>query len=445
MTLERRRALLLTIGTGDTDKLEASLLAPLRKSIAEGRWDRVVLLPSQATLANAALMEDPGLEIRPLPLRSAENDADAAFAHFDHELERLLASGFRADDIVVDFTRGTKAMSAALVLAATRHGVPTLRYIAGDRDGRGVVVPGSEEIRETSTLVVTLRRRIDLAAGLMRAGDFAAVPQLLPDPDHPLASMPHVAASADALRAMRAAARFFECWDRLDYREAQDCAATMDSNSLPTTWRMLAPGRDSVDWVRRLHSRPDQSMDPGGFGRWLRLLCVDLLANAERRLRTGQREDALVRTYRVLELVGQARLFDRGLDSGSLPPDEPDIIRLRERLKRDRGGDFGTRRDGRLTAPRELTARLLKQKGDAVAPRLLAFYSDTGIAASARNHSILIHGFDSRAPSDDVSWRRLIDALWTLLAADRCDDGALDADRRIARSPLFDPGSPQAC
>jgi len=445
MTAGRQRALLLTVGTGNSDELESSLLSPLRKSIADGTWGKVVLLPSQTTIVHAERVAAAGLAIRPLPAHGAENDADAAFAHFDHEIERLLADGFLANDIVVDFTRGTKAMSAALVLAATRHGVPTLRYIVGDRDRRGQVAAGSEEIRETSTAVVTLRRRIDLAAGLMRAGGFAAAWQLLPDPDHPLAALPHVAASAESLRAMRATARFFESWDRLDYAEATRGAAAVKPTALPTGWRTLAAPRESIQWVRHLIERPDQTKDPISFGRWLRRLCVDLLANAERRLRHGQSEDALVRAYRVLELVGQARLFDRGLDSSALPSSDPEVVSLRVKLRQKGSSDFGIRRDGTLTAPRDLTARLLKEKGDPVAGELLDFDRRAGVSTAARNHSILIHGFDSRAPIDAESWRRLIDALWKLLEQDRGDAQSVESDRRIARSPDFDRAPPQAC
>lgn len=445
MTARRPRALLLTVGTGNVDELESSLLSPLAKSIADGTWDRVVLLPSQVTIPHAARISASGLQIRPLPAEGVENDADAAFAHFDHEIERLLADGFRTDDIVVDFTRGTKAMSAALVLAATRHGIPRLRYIVGDRDRRGQVAAGSEEIRETTTAVVTLRRRIDLAAGLMRAGSFAAAWQLLPDPDNAFAAVPHLVAAADGLRSMRAAARFYEYWDRLDYAKAAHALDVDFPMTMPPGWHRLVPSRGTIRWVGRLTDRPDKTKDPIGFGRWLRWLCVDLLANAERRLRHGQSEDALVRSYRVLELVGQARLFDRGLDSSSLSASDPEVATLRTKLRQKGSSDFGIKRDGMLTAPRDLTARLLKEKGDPLARELLDFDRKAGVSTAARNHSILIHGFDSNAPVDGESWRRLIDALWRLLELDRNDQRSLDSDRRLARTPTFDEASPQAC
>jgi hypothetical protein len=166
------RSLLLTVGTGNIEDLEASLFVPLRISIERGEWERIVLLPSLVTADNADVLRErlAGLPIaiEPLPKPGVEDDADQCFEHFDRVIEGLLADGFAAEEIVVDFTRGTKAMSAALVLAAVRHGIPRLRYIASaSRDARGLVIPGTEELRETSTARATARRIIDLARGLM--------------------------------------------------------------------------------------------------------------------------------------------------------------------------------------------------------------------------------------------------------------------------------------
>ena len=73
---------------------------------------------------------------------------------------------------VSDFTRVTKAMSAALVLAAIRHELPQLRYLSGGRrDERGLVVPGTEIVTDIRTTVATTRRRLDEASDfLLRLG-----------------------------------------------------------------------------------------------------------------------------------------------------------------------------------------------------------------------------------------------------------------------------------
>ena len=133
MTQPGGRTLVLTVGTGDLDRLEETLFTPLRKSIATEAWTRVVLLPSSVTEDFARTLrhrlDGTAVEVSPLPAGD-ENDADAAYAHFDRVLATVLRD-VALEDVVVDFTRGTKAMSAALVLAAARRAVPRLRYVTG--------------------------------------------------------------------------------------------------------------------------------------------------------------------------------------------------------------------------------------------------------------------------------------------------------------------------
>ena len=47
MPEHQRRAIVLTVGTGNINQIEETVLGPLRKSIREGDWDKVVLLPSR--------------------------------------------------------------------------------------------------------------------------------------------------------------------------------------------------------------------------------------------------------------------------------------------------------------------------------------------------------------------------------------------------------------
>ena len=81
------RALVLTVGTGDMRQLEASLIRPLVKSIEDGQWQKIVLLPSLVTETFARdlreLKQDLSIEIEVLPGAGQENDADTCFGHFD--------------------------------------------------------------------------------------------------------------------------------------------------------------------------------------------------------------------------------------------------------------------------------------------------------------------------------------------------------------------------
>ena len=119
------------------------------------------------------------MKIVPLPEKGQENDVDQCFAHFDRVIADLRAEGYESHQIIADFTRGTKAMSAALALAGVRHDLPELRYIEGEREGSGTVKAGSEVIRRGRPIIVTGRRRLDDAHTLLRHGDFAGVLRLL--------------------------------------------------------------------------------------------------------------------------------------------------------------------------------------------------------------------------------------------------------------------------
>ena len=407
--MSQGNVLVLTVGTGDREALEESLLKPLAKSIDEGKWCEVFLLPSSLTEGFADRLAErfPDLPVRiePLPEPNMENDADACYGHFDAVLGELLKD-YEAMSVTVDFTRGTKAMSAALVLAAVRRDIPQLRYVWGERDKRGMVVAGTERIGRFATERVTARRRIDAAKRLMGHGNFAAALDLMPDPSGQ-SSKPLPKSLHDETTVLWRQAEFYAAWDRLDYAKADRLASEA---------RPEDDLSDAVPWVRHLAQAPKKE-DHASMARWLRAIACDLLENGRRRIQDRHFEDALLRAYRILELVGQFRLFDRGIDSASVDPDLEAVRYLREKLKKKGSQDFGTGRDGRLTAPRDLAARLLKRLGDPLGAELLKFdEKHGGIDAKKRNHSILIHGFETEAKSDsELSLNSLYDALDELL------------------------------
>ncbi|MBK8176008.1 MAG: TIGR02710 family CRISPR-associated protein [Rhodospirillales bacterium] len=428
------RALLLTVGTGDMSRLEESLFAPLRKSIEQGEWERVVLLPSLVTEQYAAELKvrcgGDLVHVQPLPAAGLEDDADACFAHFDQAIGALRDDGFPTADIVADFTRGTKAMSAALVLAAVRHDLSTLRYIIGPRDNRGMVRSGMEQIFEISPAIATARKRLDAAFQFTRHGNFAGALALL-DNDSKINGWP--SALANAVPALRSVLRFYAAWDRLDYRTAAAVAYPVIA-SLPE-WHVLWPTPAMAMWTARL-AAPAALEDFPAMAARLRLLACDLHANGERRIRDRHFEDAVLRGYRVLELVGQIRLFGHGLDSGHLPPDQPAVQKLSAKLAKAGSVELGMRPDGSLTAAREQVARLLKVLGDPLASDLLKFDEQrTLLKVSARNKSVLIHGFQAVGQDDDAPLRELYRALEALLIMDGGD--VTRNDLLIARQMAF--------
>jgi len=440
--MESKRALILTVGTGNIDELEKSLLTPIEKSIRKGEWNKVVLLPSQITKKYAdsltSRIGSAPIEISPLPRAKQEDDPDACFAHFNNAINDLIREGYESHGIVADFTRGTKAMSAALVLAAARQGVTTMRYITSpERDNRGQVVPGQEVIKEVNPQIALASQRLDTALRFISRGAFGAVLELLPDPANPFAKAAWPEELRSHMAAIRSMAEFYARWDRLDYPDAFRIAETRikEWNAIKEafpSWGRYFPVKEMRTWVQQL-SVPFASKGHKEKPPVLRKLAADLLANAERRSRDHQYEDAVIRAYRIRELIVQIRLFEHGIDTDDVDEKHPAFIEVMKRLKSS--GRTWTRSDKRYKAPREKACMLLSALGDKLGEKLKIDKGFDILSTKSRNNSRLIHGFTSLG---DVDSKKL-DGEFKKIEQFICEDNPPGAGKnlRLARSINF--------
>ena len=388
-----RNALVLTIGIGNKKDPEGSLYTPLLKSINYGTWDHIVLLPSQSTVTQARVLQSritgKTVEIQPIPEEGNENDADASFAHFNEVLGELIkGDGFESINITLDFTRGTKAMSAALVLAGIANSISVIRYIQAKSGPQGSVIPGTEKFKEVRADVARAHQQLNIAKRLLLRGDFEAVhtlyadvstiPQKLPEQlRRTIASYAHIAA-------------IYAAWDRFDYCLA--CALLLMHRETVSHAGQFKPSPDIEKWLGYLAAQP-ASDEYKEMATYLRYLACDLLANAERRLRDGHFEDAGARWYRVLELIGQARLFERGYHNGQLDKKDQKVLEFQHKKKLNLSPNSGKLKCT-LNAGRFKTARFLKYLEDPLAERLLK-EGDKDYVQN-RNHGLLAHGFSAK-------------------------------------------------
>ena len=143
-----------------------------------------------------------------------------------------------------------------------------------------------------------------------------------------------------------------------------------------------------------------------------------------------------MRAYRVLELIGQARLFDHDLDSGKLDPDHAAVRAVRAKIRKRNQAPLGSGRDGRLQAGRFQVARILKECGDPLAGRLPGFENESLLKPTLRNNSLLIHGFAVGAPGEPETLRRMFGEL-AQLARDDGRANVVDDWLSVARTPAF--------
>ncbi len=74
---------------------------------------------------------------------SDPNDVERVVEESEEVIKSLK---YKPEDIVIDYTSDTKAMSAGVTIAGIKSKIGSLVYVSGKRDNRGVVISGTERL-----------------------------------------------------------------------------------------------------------------------------------------------------------------------------------------------------------------------------------------------------------------------------------------------------------
>jgi CRISPR-associated protein (TIGR02710 family) len=216
--------------------------------------------------------------------------------------------GVSAGEVIVDYTGGTKTMTAALVLATISRGF-RFSYVGGSRrtkGGLGVVESGSEEVRlgpnPWELFAVQERQRL---AQYFNSCQFAACRTLIREVADRLS--PDERQRFDVLDIV---VEGYEAWDRFNHKhglnrlekglvELRKLLTLRAEGFLASVTNDLA---GNVEFLRRLK---EDTLD---FQELHHSLLSDLLANARRRIAEGKFDDAAARLYRLVEMTGQIEI-----------------------------------------------------------------------------------------------------------------------------------------
>ena len=413
--MERPDALILTVG-GTPD--------PLIESLRRIRPPRAVLLHTAQTadvagrVRGAVASDLPDLCMDMRQVKDAET-LQACYEALCMALNALRDEGVPTTRVWVDFTGGTKAMSAGAVLAAAEQGCRFV-YVSGfkrNKEGKGVVECGTETVlREDNPWDVLEAVAVREA---LRAADRGLWPEALERADRILERCGE--ARRDMFEKWRAAVQALSLWDAFRHDEAWKALggrmAPRDgkagplqpsaSPSLPGILASLARTAEHPLLVRfaeelqrrlgalaavcrALGEQPKSGPDP---------LIVDLVANADRRAKQGMLDEAYLRLYRALELMADRTLRRvAGYGTDAVPDDD-----LPEDLRATRGvyGDSGC---GTCRLGLDAAYRLLAHRGEALGKRYLERAERLDI--SGRNESWLIHGSGHATQKQYDAFRR---------------------------------------
>lgn len=371
---------------------------PVVTSLIASKPDRVIFIASRDTareVENKILPEAvaQGVVIGPgqYDIRAVDDAQDFAGCTTvvrarENEIREWLGRG-NDYSVLVDFTGGTKCMSAAIALVA-RNWSCTFSYVGGNertKGGVGVVVSGREMIFHTENPWNSLGyQAVDEAIVLFDQLEYEAAGRLLKS-ILPRITAPDVRQEIAALQNLAVGYRE---WDRFAHKAALTRFTDVLKNM--NNLRHLL-GEDKAENLSRQVREHVAFLEQLVEAQDMFPKILDLLANARRRLHQGRFDDAVARLYRSIEALAQHRLkAGYGIaDTGKVPLEivpEP----LRAKWASRAGGE------GKVRLALQDGYELLRALGDPMGDRFVAL----GLAdrekspLSQRNRSILAHGFD---------------------------------------------------
>jgi len=355
------KALVITVGTGvgdDEGEAIRSIAHGIVASIRNSNPSRVVFVVSEKSLQ--ATVPEIKRQAGSLPAHEFVmieriDDVDEAFEKVRSSILSLRASGY---EVVVDFTTGTKAMSAGAVLAATYEGA-TLSYVAGERHG-GRVPMGTERVMVYSPVKGIVKMQEKIAAELFDVYQFEASLRIF----RSIVERGVEPRLREAYEALVSVIEGYMLWDRFNHEMGFSMLASME----------CVPARNKEFLGRMLSS-----------GERERYYIADLINNAERRSQEGKYDDAVARLYRTTELIAQYILRKRyGIETG-----DADLSAVDERVR----AKYERYRDerGRIKIGMVKAYELLAELGDEIGEIFRANRRLQHLL-TRRNESILAHG-----------------------------------------------------
>ncbi|WP_136646404.1 TIGR02710 family CRISPR-associated CARF protein [Tabrizicola sp. YIM 78059] len=407
--------------------------APLRLTIESRPWARVVFVvsdgsggsPSSRTQVDNAEINygtserpEPGPGLRHLPACPEDigivavppDDLDRALALVDAALSAELARGA---PVTVNYTGGTKTMTAALVLAGTAHEGVRLEFVAGERRDLSQVRAGSERMTAMPGHLLGVASLFALARAETGRRAYGAARAVVAQIGERFAQQQGSGVKPPKSWRQRCDVwerwlSVLDAWDRFDFAAAGKTVAEGLRQEAP--WAQAFEAQGSAPRLRALAEEARSGPGPA--------LCEDLWLNAQRRADLGLYDDAIARLYRLAEAAVQARLNCRhGIrDTGAVPRGTvPAEIAAGCHMRTDHetGQDVVA-----LPLFRALSLLAHLDPGDTL---VKAWPQDergfkTPDWQTARNNSILAHGFRPAGKQDWAKARAWFDvrrhALW---------------------------------
>ena len=361
------RGLLISVGTGVGDSPE-SIIHAIKLSIKEKNPERIAFLVSPQSKKNAeevAKMLNLSENTFSFFEVSDPNDLDMAFSEAKKAINWLNSEGIPTEEVISDFTSGTKPMSSAVVLVSFLNNVERLSYVQGKRV-KGIVVAGTERTITFSPILTFFEKCISQAKEYLKKYQYEAALKILKFPQ----TYKEILDEKEGKRveSLISLIRAYNYWDKFNHLYATGEFKKIDFSLFkefkPTDVKILHIIGNAIK-NKKIKKE----------------IIVDLFANAERRFKEGKYDDCVARLYRALEMLVQWRLKEKfGLDTGDI-----DLSKVPDKEK---WYNYKNPRDGKIKLPLYASYELLKSLKDPIGNEIEHIEG----LLSIRNNSILAHG-----------------------------------------------------
>lgn len=376
------KALVISVGTGTlgTDENTKGLANALLHSVLHHSPDKVyfvVTRESREKTLPKVLEGMPGYEYEVVEVRNPDNLQQL----YDDLRERVEEIRREYDRLVVDFTSGTKSMTAALSILGSLFGSDELSYISGKRDG-GIVQPGTEQILSVRPYFAIAEQRLMMAVEFFNAARYEACASIL----NGILNRTKDRDIAERVEPILRLSEAYSLWDRFCHDGAFEMIKKVDMEELNLNKRFLG---------RLLDEKKRGRADP--------YILADLINNAKRRAECEQKyDDAVARLYRATELIAHYKLRENyGISPSGADPSA---------IPRELAEKWGVRAGEAVKLPLERSYELLSAKGCDLGAQYL---NDEELKdlLSRRNRSILAHGHE---PVKKETYERLVEKVLAL-------------------------------
>lgn len=330
--------MLVTVGTG---RNREDIAGAILKSIKDRNPDKVIFFCTSKSKEETIPLIERELKNFEIVILEDENDLEKIKQRCDEEIGKIKREG--DNYIIVDYTSGTKAMSAGIILSAVENDIDSISYITGKRDETGRVIPGTERILSFSPTQIYAKKLCLEGIKYFNNWMFESAKSAF-EKAIKIYSGNSIKEKAELLIKICDA---YLNWDLFNHEKALEILKEVSKEEdLLKDFGIKSKIEKHKELLFKL-TKEQFSVEK----------LLDLLKNAERRFLDGRYDDSVARLYRLIEYIVQFRMAERELyvkKDDKFDTSEINLNKLPDNLRYNYGRPVGL----------EASAKLLKELKD---------------------------------------------------------------------------------